>query len=82
MNLNYKTIHAKTLISCNGPEASMEVALLLMECLLPPETAQRVRHYMICELGILRKLYGKIPHFRLTILTFCYIDSLIFFTTF
>jgi 4-methyl-5(b-hydroxyethyl)-thiazole monophosphate biosynthesis len=35
------------IISCDGPGSSLEVAFLLMECLLGREAAQEVRHYMI-----------------------------------
>ena len=34
-------------ISCSGPGSSLDVAFLLMECLLGPETARKVRHYMM-----------------------------------
>ncbi len=36
------------IISCKGPGASIEVAFLLMECLMGAETARKVRQYMIC----------------------------------
>jgi 4-methyl-5(b-hydroxyethyl)-thiazole monophosphate biosynthesis len=35
------------IISCNGPGSSLDVAFLLMECLLGLETARKVRHYMM-----------------------------------
>jgi 4-methyl-5(b-hydroxyethyl)-thiazole monophosphate biosynthesis len=35
------------IISCAGPGSSLEVAFLLMECLMGPQTAREVRHYMI-----------------------------------
>ena len=35
------------IISCSGPGSSLEVAFLLMECLMGPEMAEQVRHYMI-----------------------------------
>ena len=37
------------IISCSGPGSSLDVAFLLMECLLGAEVAERVRHYMICR---------------------------------
>ncbi len=37
------------IISCDGPGSSLEVAFLLMECLIGPEMTQQVRHYMIYE---------------------------------
>ncbi len=35
------------IISCSGPGSALEVALLLMECLMGVETANKIRHYMI-----------------------------------
>jgi 4-methyl-5(b-hydroxyethyl)-thiazole monophosphate biosynthesis len=35
------------IISCSGPGSSLEVAFLLMECLMGPETVRNVRHYML-----------------------------------
>jgi 4-methyl-5(b-hydroxyethyl)-thiazole monophosphate biosynthesis len=35
------------IISCSGPGSSLEVAFLLMELLMGPETVRNVRHYMI-----------------------------------
>lgn len=35
------------IISCSGPGASLEVAFLLMECLLGGEAVRQVKHYMI-----------------------------------
>jgi 4-methyl-5(b-hydroxyethyl)-thiazole monophosphate biosynthesis len=35
------------IISCDGPGSSLEVAFLLMECLIGPEMTQEVRHYMM-----------------------------------
>jgi transcriptional regulator GlxA family with amidase domain len=35
------------IISCDGPGSSLDVAFLLMECLMGPETTQEVKHYMI-----------------------------------
>ncbi len=37
------------IISCSGPGSSLEVAFLLMECLLGPKTAEQIRHYMIYQ---------------------------------
>ncbi len=37
------------IISCDGPGSSLEVAFLLLECLIGPEMTQQVRHYMIYE---------------------------------
>jgi 4-methyl-5(b-hydroxyethyl)-thiazole monophosphate biosynthesis len=37
------------IISCAGPGSSLDVAFLLMECLLGPEAAGEVRKYMIYE---------------------------------
>ncbi len=37
------------IISCDGPGSSLEVAFLLMECLMGFETAQDVRRFMIYE---------------------------------
>ncbi len=39
------------IISCDGPGSSLDVAFLLMECLLGPEMANEVRHYMIYPKG-------------------------------
>ena len=36
------------IISCKGPGSSLEVAFLLMESLLGPETVQEVKKYMCC----------------------------------
>ncbi len=35
------------IISCGGPGVSLEVAFLLMECLMGQETVRKVRHYML-----------------------------------
>lgn len=35
------------IISCDGPGSSLEVAFLLMECLIGTQMTQEVRHYMI-----------------------------------
>jgi 4-methyl-5(b-hydroxyethyl)-thiazole monophosphate biosynthesis len=35
------------IISCSGPGSSLEVAFLLMECLMGLETTQEVRNFMI-----------------------------------
>jgi protein deglycase len=35
------------IISCSGPGSALEVAFLLMDCLLGVESARQVRHYMI-----------------------------------
>ncbi len=35
------------IISCDGPGSALEVAFLLMECLLGPEMTREVRNYMI-----------------------------------
>ena len=35
------------IISCSGPGSALEVAFLLLECLLGPKTAEQTRHYMI-----------------------------------
>jgi len=35
------------IISCDGPGSSLDVAFLLMECLMGSETARKVRQYMI-----------------------------------
>jgi 4-methyl-5(b-hydroxyethyl)-thiazole monophosphate biosynthesis len=35
------------IISCSGPGSSLDVAFLLMECLLGSKTAQEVRKFMI-----------------------------------
>jgi 4-methyl-5(b-hydroxyethyl)-thiazole monophosphate biosynthesis len=37
------------IISCDGPGSSLEVAFLLMECLIGSEMTQEVRHYMISD---------------------------------
>jgi protein deglycase len=37
------------IISCDGPGSSLEVAFLLMECLLGPKTTQEVRKFMIYQ---------------------------------
>jgi len=37
------------IISCDGPGSSLNVAFLLMECLMGTKTTQEVRHYMICK---------------------------------
>jgi 4-methyl-5(b-hydroxyethyl)-thiazole monophosphate biosynthesis len=37
------------IISCDGPGSSLEVAFLLMECLLGPEMTREVRNYMIYD---------------------------------
>jgi 4-methyl-5(b-hydroxyethyl)-thiazole monophosphate biosynthesis len=37
------------IISSDGPGSSLEVAFLLMECLIGPEKAQEVRDYMVYE---------------------------------
>ncbi len=39
------------IISCQGPGASIDVAFLLMECLMGPETTRKVRHYMVGDQG-------------------------------
>ena len=39
------------IISCSGPGSSLEVAFLLMECLMGPEMTEQVRHYMIYRAG-------------------------------
>jgi 4-methyl-5(b-hydroxyethyl)-thiazole monophosphate biosynthesis len=39
------------IISCDGPGSCLDVAFLLMECLLGPEMANEVRHYMIYPKG-------------------------------
>ena len=35
------------IISCSGPGSSLDVAFLLMECLLGTEVTEQVKHYMI-----------------------------------
>jgi 4-methyl-5(b-hydroxyethyl)-thiazole monophosphate biosynthesis len=35
------------IISCRGPGSSLEVSFLLMECLLGPDTARKIRQFMI-----------------------------------
>jgi protein deglycase len=35
------------IISCNGPGSALEVAFLLMDCLLGVESSRAVKHYMI-----------------------------------
>ncbi len=35
------------IISCDGPGSSLDVAFLLMECLMGPKTTQEVRRFMI-----------------------------------
>jgi len=35
------------IISCSGPGSSLEVAFMLMERLMGPETVRNVRHYML-----------------------------------
>ncbi|MCG2775755.1 MAG: DJ-1/PfpI family protein [Desulfobacterales bacterium] len=47
--VNQHVVMDDRIISCDGPGSSLDVALLLMECLLGPETTQKVRHYMIYE---------------------------------
>lgn len=37
------------IISCSGPGSSLDVAFLLMECLLGTEVTEQVKHYMICR---------------------------------
>ncbi len=37
------------IISCDGPGSSLDVAFLLMECLMGPKTTQEVRRFMIYE---------------------------------
>ncbi|HUU81306.1 MAG TPA: hypothetical protein VMW90_07650 [Acidobacteriota bacterium] len=37
------------LISCDGPGASLEVAFLLMECVIGSEMTQEVRGYMMYD---------------------------------
>ncbi len=37
------------IISCSGPGSSLDVAFLLMECLLGTEMTEQVKHYMIYQ---------------------------------
>jgi len=37
------------IISCSGPGSSLDVAFLLMDSLLGPETTQQVKHFMIYQ---------------------------------
>ncbi len=39
------------IISCDGPGAALEVAFLLMECLIGPEMTKEVRHYMVYRIS-------------------------------
>jgi len=39
------------IISCDGPGSSLDVAFLLMECLMGPKTTQEVRRFMIYKNG-------------------------------
>jgi transcriptional regulator GlxA family with amidase domain len=37
------------IISCGGPGAALDMAFLLMECLMGSETTQKVRKYMMYQ---------------------------------
>jgi 4-methyl-5(b-hydroxyethyl)-thiazole monophosphate biosynthesis len=50
--VNRSVVMDDRIISCAGPGSSLEVAFLLMECLMGPEVAQEVRHYMIYTDGV------------------------------
>lgn len=45
--VNDHMVMGDRIISCDGPGSSLEVAFLLMECLIGPEMTQEVRNYMI-----------------------------------
>jgi hypothetical protein len=45
--VNKPVVMDDRIISCSGPGSALEVAFLLMECLLGVETADKIRHYTI-----------------------------------
>jgi 4-methyl-5(b-hydroxyethyl)-thiazole monophosphate biosynthesis len=47
--LNEHVVMDDRIISCDGPGASLEVAFLLMECLIGSEMTREVRKYMIYD---------------------------------
>jgi len=47
--INKHVVIDDRIISCDGPGSSLDVAFLLMECLMGPKTTQEVRHYMMCR---------------------------------
>ncbi len=47
--VNKRVVMDDRIISCDGPGSSLEVAFLLMECLIGPEMTHQVGHYMIYQ---------------------------------
>ena len=48
--VNRPVVMDDRIISCDGPGSALDVAFLLMECLIGPEMTQKVRQYMIYQI--------------------------------